>query len=368
MTLIKPTVAERPLKGGNTNLGSGMQIAAIFVAGVAIVCSVSVRRILPTRFLLDDEHIRDVIFSPLASSETQSFRNTAALYRDLGLGNAPEIASLITVVLFACSIFLAARLSEIARFGILGITVFVLSFIFADVYLAQYSKESMSVVLVLVLLALPRSGLSESVFVGACVAYGALVRPYWIIVAVLYIAWRFLLPHVRNPFLFIALIFGTYALMSLVFQYVLEVDLTAYRSEVNYSRTGVDVSSLITDPLPTAGWWAPVDATVVLATLVFPVPLVLSGGISHLVSAGVVVFLWAIAFRSVVFKAVSVTYEPLEHGAPRSLRAARALALLISMVVVQAVFEPDFGSYVKHLTPLLPLFLTMVPLRKREVA
>ena len=35
------------------------------------------------------------------------------------------------------------------------------------------------------------------------------------------------------------------------------------------------------------------------------------------------------------------------------------------MVSVQAIFEPDFGSYLKHLTPLMPLFLTLVPLRTR---
>jgi hypothetical protein len=47
------------------------------------------------------------------------------------------------------------------------------------------------------------------------------------------------------------------------------------------------------------------------------------------------------------------------------LRAARASALLVAVVSVQAIFEPDFGSYLKHLTPLMPLFLTLVPLRAR---
>jgi len=35
----------------------------------------------------------------------------------------------------------------------------------------------------------------------------------------------------------------------------------------------------------------------------------------------------------------------------------RGCSLALAMVSIQAVFEPDYGSYLRHLTPLLPLLL-----------
>ena len=38
------------------------------------------------------------------------------------------------------------------------------------------------------------------------------------------------------------------------------------------------------------------------------------------------------------------------------------------MVTVQAVFEPDYGSYMKHIAPLLPLFVLVFAARRRCAA
>ena len=51
------------------------------------------------------------------------------------------------------------------------------------------------------------------------------------------------------------------------------------------------------------------------------------------------------------------------NGRPRP---ERAVALLLALVIVQAIFEPDYGSYVKHIVPALPLFLALLPLRVRR--
>ena len=55
---------------------------------------------------------------------------------------------------------------------------------------------------------------------------------------------------------------------------------------------------------------------------------------------------------------------PLQERSPRP---ERAVALLLGLVVVQAIFEPDYGSYLKHLSPMLPLFLALLPLARRTV-
>ncbi|HIY66433.1 MAG TPA: hypothetical protein H9830_09180, partial [Candidatus Agrococcus pullicola] len=40
--------------------------------------------------------------------------------------------------------------------------------------------------------------------------------------------------------------------------------------------------------------------------------------------------------------------------------ARRSIALILALTVVQAVFEPDYGSSLRHLTPLMPLAIVLL--------
>ena len=107
-----------------------------------------------------------------------------------------------------------------------------------------------------------------------------------------------------------------------------------------------------------------------------PWPLVLGGSVTYLVMAGVLVVLWglvAVSIRRLQRERAARSGRRDDTGrylsaplAERSPRPERAVALLLALVVVQAIFEPDYGSYVKHLSPVLPLFLTLLPLRRKE--
>ncbi|MBT2535313.1 hypothetical protein [Arthrobacter sp. ISL-69] len=358
------------------SLGAETQFLAIALAGVACTLSLVARRFLPERFLLDDHHIKLAIESPMAGEEkSQSFRNIAAVYRFLGLGYDPAMDALLTLVVFALAVFAAARWAEIARFGFVGVCVLAICFLCAVVYLAQYSKESIPVLLVLLLMTMPRHLGAELCFAAAVVGYGALFRQYWFFVAAFYLVWRLLLTKTRSPLWMLTAIAVLYWLLELTFQNVLGQGLTAFREAVNDSREGVPVASLIVDPLAAGDGFSMVPgAVLVLLGLLVPVQLFLSGSAFHILSASMIAFLWITAFAGILRakRGPRAGAEPDVHArtkmdSNRSLRATRAAALLLAVVLVQAIFEPDFGSYLKHLTPLLPLFLTLVPLRERDV-
>ena len=357
------------------SFGAQAQFLAIAFAGVACTLSLVARRFLPERFLFDDHHIKLAIESPMAGEEkSQSFRNIAAVYRFLGLGYDPAMDALLTIVIFALTVFAAARWAEIARFGTVGVSVLAICFLCAVVYLAQYSKESIPVLLVLLLMTMPRHVVAELLFVMAAISYGALFRQYWFFVAAFYLVWRLLLTKTRNPAWMLAAVAVLYLLLEVTFQNVLGEGLTSFRELVNDSREGVPVASLIVDPLASNGFSMVPSAVLLLLGLLIPVQLFLSGNAFHILSGAMIAFLWLTAFAGIL-RAQRGPRAGGELGlhartktdANRTLRATRAAALLLAVVLVQAIFEPDFGSYLKHLTPLLPLFLTLVPLRERDV-
>lgn len=356
-------------------MGAQAQFLAIAFAGVACTLSLVARRFLPERFLLDDYHIKLAIESPLAGEEkSQSVRNIAAVYRFLGLGYDPAVDALLTIAVFTLTVFAAARWAEIARFGVVGVSVLAICFLCAVVYLAQYSKESIPVLLVLLLLTMPRHAGAELVFVGAAITYGALFRQYWFCVAAFYLVWRLLLTKTRNPLWILAAVVVLYSLLEVVFQNVLGEGLTSFRELVNDSREGAAVASLIVDPLAGNGFSMVPSAVLMLLGLLVPVQLFLSGNAFHIVSGAMIAFLWITALTGIL-RSKRGPREVSELGlhartkvdSNRSLRATRAASLLLAVVMVQAIFEPDFGSYLKHLTPLLPLFLVLVPLREQDV-
>lgn len=354
--------------------GAPAQLFAVALAGIACTLALLARRFLPGRFLLDDHHILLNISSPLADEEkSQSFRNTATFYRALNLGYEPAVDALLTLIIFSVAVFAAARWSEIARFGAVGLIVLAACFLCAVVYLAQYTKESVPLLLVPLMMTMPRRLAAEVFFVATAVVYAVLFRPYWFFVAGFYVVWRALLPRTRHPAWMACILILLYWLMEVFFANVLGQGLTDFREEVNDSRAGVEVASLITSPLSGAQFSMVPSAILTLLGLLFPVQLLLSRNLFHVVSGAMIAFLW-ISAGSSIFRsrkatgaaAPNDTFSPRGGGDSRSLRATRGAALLLAVVSVQAIFEPDYGSYVKHLTPLLPLFLTLVPLHASE--
>jgi hypothetical protein len=357
--------------GALTDRGLRVQLLAVALAGVTASFSLVAQRVLPDRYFLDGQQISWVMNSPVGSANpSPEFRAIAAFYRLLGLSHSPAAVALLTLLLFTATVFAAARWEGLGRFGLVGVGVLVVNFVCAAAYLSQYSKEMLTLLLVLLLMLLPPSRVGELVFVGLALVYAALFRPYWGIVAALYVVWRGVLRRRRPAVTVVVAFVLLYLGLQLVFGYAFGTGLTDNRTAVNASRVGVDVASLITDPLPPGPFFMTPNALLALVSLLAPVPLLLKPPVFHAVSAVMIGFLWGATLPR-IFRpdrrqqpVGAVAGSRRLEGLP--LRAARASAVLVAVVSVQAIFEPDFGSYLKHLTPLMPLFLTLVPLRTQN--
>lgn len=338
---------------------TGSQLLVVLLAGAALLASLFAQAFLPARFLLDHGHIERVIHDPEVSPENTSFQAIAAFYRAIGVGSAPEAAALLGVAVLVLALALAIGFERLAHIGIVDALLLGAALLVGVAYLAQYSKEFVTALVVVGLLVWGGRRGGDLFVVLACLGYAATMRPYWVLVAVLYVAWRWVLPRLRNPLWLPVLALAVYVVAQPVFVLALGTDLDGQRAWLNAERADVNVATLITAPLPGEGPVSAVLGTlVVLLLLVVPVGLLTSGAVYHTAAGLLILGLWACTFTAIATGACR--RRPREVDAADPVLRARAAALLLALLVVQAIFEPDYGSYLKHLAPMLPLMVAVV--------
>ena len=323
------------------------QIAVAVWVSLCFVFAAVNRTFLPDKYFADSDHLQGLALTATGPSP-DSFITMAWLYRSVGGFAAPVVTQLITLALFFALVFRCAGWLEIARFGPTELVLFCFGGAEAAIYLAQYSKESLVVLIVLALAALPRALWGDVLFLALACGYAYLIRNYWFIIAVLYVAFRLLL-RTRKPSRLVPLVALAMLAMALGTSVALGVNLNSFREAVAQTNS-LYATTAIQDYLPVAGpFGGAANALCTLVLLIVPVPLLFAGSPVYLVFAGLMTLLWLTLF--------AVVRTGMRGGWFRTdTRLSRAVSLLLAMVVAQAVFEPDYGSYIKHLTPLLPLF------------
>jgi hypothetical protein len=315
------------------------------VAGAIIAWQA--RHLLPEKFFLDESIIRRFVSGELVAQGLSSYGTTGWLYRVTGLGSIPELFPVLSYSLFAVTVIATITWRGIPEMSIPTLGLAAGSLLLASVYLSQYSKEFFVLPLVLMLLLARRSIVWEVIWIASALLYAGFVRQYWFLVVVLYLAFRFLIPRLRSAWLLLGVIMVGFAVIIISFQLVFDAPLTFYRTDIN-NALDFDRSTQINDVIPGSSFpaqWA--NAGAIMFLLAFPVPLMISGNAVQLLAGGfMAVCCGLVAIRSRLVTGV--------RGA-----AMLPLAFLLSFLMVQTAFEPDFGSYIRHITPQLAVFLAL---------
>lgn len=341
------------------------QVTLLIAVTGALLAALSVRAVLPAQFLLDDAHLRRAMSGGALATDAESFREVAVLYELLQLEHAAPLAALLGLGLYVLALLLALGWERIPQLSALSLLVALALLVPGLAYLAQYSKELLTVVVALVVIIAPARGrlgivLGEMAVLAAALAYGAVLRPYWLLVAAAYLAWRVLLPRTSQPLLLLAVPLAGYAVLQPAFRIALGTGLQGQRDWSNAERADTAVNTVITSIAPGAdGALGVLAALAMLGLLLVPVGLLASGDLFHLASGIAISAVWLLVLVPVLRGRL------VEPVGPRGIRAVRAASLLLALVLVQALFEPDYGSALKHLTPLLPLVL-LVHLHRKD--
>ncbi|TIC88385.1 hypothetical protein E8D34_05525 [Nocardioides sp. GY 10113] len=326
--------------------GAGYVVAAEIAACVVGVAAVAMQGNLPGNFGDDDLKIQQIAQGTLVVSD-KAFEAVASVYSAVGLADHAFLAGLFSFGLFFLVQLAIIRPRELARAHGFVLALVVGSVVIGGVFLGQYTKEIVTLSVVLVIgLSRRRSINVEMAILAAMLTISIGVRRYWLLVLVVYLAFRYL--HRRRVALrwHLVLPMAVWSVLAVVFLVRLGGPLDMYRARANSREHRLGTNTII-DPLfggdgPFVGFLNTVGAAV---ELVLPWSLLTVGAVYAVVGA-LIALLWMQFF--------SCYRRFVRMGTPDVVQE-RIYSLVPALLTIQALFEPDYGSYVRHLTPLLPL-------------
>lgn len=351
---------------GRTTNADLSRLTWVLLAGCFFILTMFAKSIMPDRFYYDVQTILDAMPSAQGFSVSDSFASTAYFYKLLGFHGTGATNILLSLLAF-CLIFkfLWDCLQKANPRVISILDFFALAyFLFAQcAYLGVISKDLIVLILVYVFWRTLRFGVRGIIAWSLFAAlYATYFRTQWfILLAVFWILFLLNLKKVRVFYSAIAIL-AFFLALAIVFQISMGVDLDHFRTAVNLVRldSGTDdVRTMIVAYLPVSGFLSVANTSITFLFLMFPVPLLLLLSPYYFISFAAV----SISFWSLI-KALYVN-----SGKAIGLPETACFSLIMGSVAAQSLYEPDFGSYIRHIAPFLaPMFFLILEMKQKELS
>jgi len=317
--------------------------------------------LLPPKYFNDSRTIVAIAQRQIVNSPDQQFEHVTRIYAFLGLVDYPVLTGLINYV--AWVVVLVAAWRGVHAGGALALGWQAAVLILGAVFLGQFSKDVFVLGVVAVLVLAGRGRAREVAILLVMLAYAGWFRPYWFLVAGLYALGRLWIgSRGLSPRAVVMLLGAQLLVVVSAVHWGLGVDFAHFREAANAARIGsvdaqtaLPASFLQSEQLPVDY----LNALLFLLDFMLPASLAVSGGPFYLVIAGTIAALWLVFWLALIKG---------RHASVTDVRLLRAVALVTSFVAVQTAFEPDYGSYLRHITPLLPLLLMVALWDRRKSA
>ena len=345
-----PTLRELVEKRKNQHL------PFLLVSCLSLILTINARQLLPERFLRDNNYI-NLRINTRISQWNDSFELLVSIYKFFNLASSENflLVSVFGWVIGFCPYFLLYRMHK--KFNLTGSILFYTGILLLPFYYFGYTKELISSIVCLALvIAAPRLNTKlANIFLPLLFfTMGIIFRSYWMLLAAVFMAltltgkYHQKLPNVLR---IIAIPVCSIALI-LICQ-------IAGISEVNRARlipqqtfSDVATSSLLPG-VDLGGGFIIIAQNIsqVFFGVVFPISIYKSISIYSLFAIYLCTFLssilllsnWKITKGATLYK---YQYFP------------------VSFMIVQLIFEPDLGSYVRHIVPFIPILLMQIIDRK----
>ena len=324
------------------------------ILGFAIGLTITLNRdLLPESYNLDARRIYGIASGQMPEFADRSYTPVGVTYRLLGLGASPTAAALFGYAL-AVVVIITALIHSGRRTASLLVGCYILAtFALAGVYLGQYSKDIFILPIALLIILLPRPIWVEIFIVASMIAYAILYRDYWAITAAAYVVLRIItIRQVRMRYLLAIGAFGA-ALAGLAFYFVLGFAPNHFRTAVQgHLDANTFIHNMEIGPQPVGGM---IDVLINYGLLFAPVTLITSAGWLYVVVIAGTIFARAYPLMSGTSAVRWPAIDTIDGVLVR-----RSVSILIAFVAVQALFEPDYGSALRHLTPLMPIAIVLM--------
>jgi len=329
----------------NSVLDRQLTAAYFVLTAFTVLVGLFSRSLLPLNYSFDGNLIQAIAQDRAYIVPDSSFQIAGLFYKYLGLGNAPILVGILGTV--SMSLFFWTLNRDELLSGTLATWGFaIISLALSAVYLAWYSKDLITLIMLATFASLARRRASLSLI--PLLVYGLFFRTYWLLIIGIYLAAQvFTKRAARGISWLLGITFLVIAGMALTYQAVTGNSLDDVRLNLNTVRLGSgDANSMIMPFIANSSWWGGIiNLELSFFSLVFPIPLITSGAALYLFSGLAIAWVWGLSLKSF----------PRTNGPDAFPSKSKFFLLAWAALIVFSVFEPDYGSYLRHLTPLLPL-------------
>lgn len=315
-----------------------------------IVVAMGKEYVMSPYYFYDQKTLFEIMKFTYSFRPGNSYGSSAYFYKLLGFEQSSVFFALLSsLMIMATYVFILIKVRG-GQLNILDLGVF-LFFIFLSVINLTWQNKDFIVFLVMLPLLITFFHRATGLIIWTCfaIAYAYYFRTYWFLFLLefygLFLASR-IIKSGRG--LFILCLLSLLAL-SITVSVVLGVDADSFRTSVNEIRLERDESGTNTIITPWVGAGNPllgwINISITWITFFIPFPLILLLSPYYLVIS---------SFIILMFRRIWQVIDCVMADKSWPLLTIYAL-IVIAFTVIQSMFEPDYGSYVRHLAPFYPL-------------
>lgn len=328
---------------------------SIFVFSLGIILCIGVaffkESIFPEKYFFDSLTLQHGIENPIRQRLDQSFSNTANVYRFFHIDKF-FLAPVLALVVYFLVIFKLFKNYSVNYISLLSYALIVTYSAIAMVYMATYSKDFVLFIIVVVPFVYleKRALVVWSVFV---LIYAYFFRSYWFITIALFWTIKFFI--VGKPKLLPWVIPLFYFLISFVYNYIFGTPLSLIRYLTNVDRDAESAQTAIA--IFIKGDNFVLEAANFFVTLIFlivPIPLLLLGKPFYIILTLLIAVFFFNFIKLYIKEYANKNYSNI-------------FSFVIAFMLVQSLFEPDYGSFVRHLSPIYPLIFVCIAKNTRFI-
>jgi hypothetical protein len=319
--------------------------------------------IFPMYYFWDANTIETFMLRKSGLVVGDSYASTAAFYNIFNVARDSFVFPIISSIIIISFFFWVLKKSKANYMTLLDLAMYLYCILLANVYMTLLSKDFIVLILCIIpFMFLARRGvIGLLIWSGIACFYGTYYRGYWFLVVALFWGFYIIFKYLRKPVVVFIMVFLALFALAIVFRVVLGVDLDNFRNLVNESRLDqgdTNARTMIVAYIPGGGLiigW--LNVYIIWIFMMIPLPLIFALSPFYLVISYFIIML----------------YYRLWIAIKRELKSNRnpylksVICLIIAFTTTQSIFEPDFGSYVRHLSPLYPLFFYVLFESKRAV-
>ena len=327
----------------------------IVIIFALLVFAIFKQHILPKYFFFDEITITQFMQWGAQFKPGDSYASTATFFSMLGADRTSLWFPIFSAVFIIAQYLYHLKKSKARNFTLIEMVLFVFLAFLSITYMSMLSKELIVALVIAPFVFFARRGL-PGILTWCMIAllYATYFRTYWFIMIPIFLGLYSIFNVTKKPIYLILSVPLTLLALSFAFSIFLGMDLDNFRTSVNDYRIDAGDNNARTMILPWIDGGGPLlswlNSTITWVTLMIPVPLFILLSPYYLLIA----FLVTVLF----YKLWIAFFQIFAHKSQPDIAACSAL--IISFTATQSIFEPDYGSYVKHLAPLYPLCLYVI--------